>query len=383
VTSIPPDHPGHLDYSDHADVSASLPDSLSDSLSDQAIVDPNILEKIAHYKVKSLTAARGELVMPCIPSLQDRYLAQINALLVSLGQNFSAQEKQTLAQIVSKNLQEGFAKSPYARLIFRYSPPTPTTGLTKGLGINIAAEVPSTEEKYQRWVDTREGALFGSHADAKVMAVVKSLDAAEPNQLPILDIGAGTGRNTFPLARLGYPIDAIELAPVFVEQLQQTATTEGLGINVIQGNVLEPELKLRPAHYGFIFAAEVIPHFRHINEVELLLARMCDCLRSRGLLLFNLFLTDEGYEPTPMIRELAQVAWSFLVTPTELATVLQKLPLEIITNQSVYDYELQNLPTEAWPPTNWFPNWSRGRDLFPSSDRQPPVSLRWLLCRRT
>jgi SAM-dependent methyltransferase len=374
VTALPPDRPDVSDSSNPLNPSANSPE--------QAIVDPNLLEKIAYYKVKSLTAARGELVMPCIPSLKERYLAQINALLVALGQNFSAEEKQALDQIVGKHLEAGFAKSPYARLVFRYSPPSPTMGLTKGLNININAEVPSTEEKYQRWVDTREGALFGTHADTKVIEVVESLLDADPTHLPILDIGAGTGRNTFPLAQMGFPVDAIELAPVFVEQLQETATAESLNINVIQGNVLDPELKLRPAHYSFIFASEVIPHLRHIDEVELLLARMCDCLRSQGLLLFNLFLTDEGYEPTTMIRELAQVAWSFLVTPTELATVMQKLPLEIIANQLVYDYEKQHLPDEAWPPTNWFPSWSRARDLFPG-DRQPPVALRWILCRRT
>jgi 2-polyprenyl-3-methyl-5-hydroxy-6-metoxy-1,4-benzoquinol methylase len=372
VTAVP---------SEHADQSTNSANS-----SNEAIVDPNALDKLAYHKVKSLTAARGELVFPCIPGLKDHYLAQINALLVVLGQNFTAAEKQTLAEIVTKHLQEGFSKSPYARLVFRYNPPSATQGLTRGLSINVNAEVPSIEDKYQRWVDTRKGSLFGGHADAKVLEVVNSITPTntEPNlaQLPILDIGAGTGRNTFPLAKLGYAVDAIELAPVFVEQMKKTATTEGLNINVMHGNVLDPELKLRPAHYGFIFAAEVVPHFRHISEVELLLARLCDCLRSQGLFLFNLFLTAADYEPTPMIRELAQVAWSFLVTPAELEAVMEKLPLEIISNQSVYDYEKQNLPDEAWPPTNWFASWSRGRDLFPG-DRQPPVSLRWVLCRRT
>ncbi|AFY68349.1 Methyltransferase type 11 [Thalassoporum mexicanum PCC 7367] len=369
MSAVPPEQP------------KPVPD-VTQNLSDQAIDDPDALDKLARLKVKSLTAARGELVFPCIPSYKDRYLTQINALLVALGQNFTTKEKQALANIVGKHLEEGFAKSPYARLVFRYMPPTPTVGLTKGLNINVNSEVPSIEDKYQRWVDTREGSLFGSHADAKVIEVVESIAASDPAKCPIMDIGAGNGRNTFPLAKLGYPVDAIELAPVFVEQMQKIATAEGLNINVIEGNVLDPALKIRPAHYGLIFAAEVIPHFRHINQVELLLARMCDCLRSQGLLLFNLFLTSEGYEPTPMIRELSQVAWSFLVTPAELDAALQKLPLEIIANQSVYDYEKQHLPEKAWPPTNWFPSWSRGRDLFPT-DRQPPVSLRWLLCRRT
>jgi 2-polyprenyl-3-methyl-5-hydroxy-6-metoxy-1,4-benzoquinol methylase len=347
----------------------------------QAIVtDPMVLSQTITHKVKHLTSIAGELIIPCIPSFLDYYTQQISGLLVAMGQSFSADEITSLRTVIGKKLEEGFNTAPDARIAFRYELANPAIGLNGGLQLSVNIKTPSTEEHYEKWTQTREGPLFGSHPDAKVMAIAKEL--GELASSPILDVGAGTGRNTLPLARLGFPVDALELTPVFVEQLRNAALAEGLCVGTIEGNVLDPNVKIESAHYKLAIVAEVISHFRNLDQVRQLFVRMCDSIQPGGLLLFSTFLALPGYEPTVTVRELSQLQWSFIITPKELLTVMAGLPLEVMSNESVFLYEHQHLPAEAWPPTKWFHGWSTGRDVF-LADRDPPMSLRWILCRRT
>lgn len=328
-------------------------------------------------KIKGLTAARGELSLPCLPSLLEQHFATICDLLRALGQQFTPTELDSLRQALATRLEQGFAASPYARLTFCYEPPNPMAGLTSGLRISFRLHTPTTAEKYQGWVKDRGDHLFGSHADAKVLAIAAQL----PAKAAILDVGAGPGRNTIPLAKLGFNMDAVELAPVFVEQLRSLATTENLPVTVVLGDILQPETKIKIAHYDLAIVAEVISHFRNLAQVQLLLARMCDALKPGGYLLFSTFVTQESYVPEPLVQELAQMAWSFLITPRELATAIAPLPLEIISQEAVFAYEKSHLPPEAFPPTPWFSSWATGRDLFPMAG-EPPVNLQWILAKR-
>ena len=54
------------------------------------------------------------------------------------------------------------------------------------------------EAAYEDWISTREPPLFGTEPDARVWALAS--EAADPSTHPILDIGAGTGRNALALA---------------------------------------------------------------------------------------------------------------------------------------------------------------------------------------
>lgn len=342
------------------------------SFSDRQVIDNVILSK-----VKQLTAASGQVSLPCIPSMLDEYMDQFDHILKSLGQKFTPEEMQSLRQLVARKLTEGYNTSPHSRLIFKYEPPNPTQGLTNGLKLSVLTEILSVEQKYQRWLTSRKGPLFGSHPDAKLMDVVKHFNP--PSAFPILDIGAGVGRNTLALAQRGHPVDAVELTPEFAQIIAKEAQGKQLPVRVIQSNIMNPSLQLPYKTYQLVLIAEVISHFRNNQDVRNLLARICDYLRPGGLLLLNTFLADSEYEPDQRVKELSQVQWSYLITRSEFNSIMAGLPLEILSDESVYEYERNHLPSEAWPPTGWFEHWSQGRDVFPMA--KPPMSLRWILCR--
>jgi hypothetical protein len=61
---------------------------------------------------------------------------------------------------------------------------------------------------------------------------------------------------------------------------------------------------------------------------------------------------------------------------------MQGLPLELIANESVYDYEKNHLPQGTWPPTPWYPEWVSGQDVFDVPREDCPIELRWLLMKK-
>lgn len=342
------------------------------------VTDPAVLQQVMLNKLNTRIYPRGELVMPCVPSMLDHYVQRLKVLFETLGRGFSQEELDQLRQVLGKRLEEGFRSSPHSSVVLKYEPAKPPN---VGLTCNLTTAVSTVADQYKNWVETRKPPLFGSHPDAKVMAVLAEL-GEEPGKTPVLDVGAGTGRNTLPIGRLGYLVHAIELTPAFVQQIQSVVQTESLSIVVTEGNILDPMVRMRPAHYKFAFVSEVTSHFRDGDQLRLLLAKMCDVIRSGGLLLFNIFLTVDGYQPEQVVREMSEIAWSCLFTKADLASAMEGLPLEIISNESVIEYEQKHLPPEAWPPTGWFVNWSTGRDLFPIVNGKPPMELRWILCKR-
>lgn len=72
--------------------------------------------------------------------------------------------------------------------------------------------------------------LFGQEAQEIVCSYMSELSGTGP----ILDIGAGQGRNTFFLARAGYPVVALEPSGVACKMMDRVAEDEKLSIETVQ-----------------------------------------------------------------------------------------------------------------------------------------------------
>lgn len=324
-------------------------------------------------------AGSGRIVLPAVPSLTDHYTEIIHKTFALLGRFFNREETNQIRTIVKKKTEEGFAQSPYARIVVTYETDEPPES---SLSYKIGVEESSVEAEYERWTKSRTPPLFGSHPDAKIMQLAR--DLGPPQESPILDVGAGTGRNTLPLARQGHPVDAVELAPALVEILTRDAKAESLPVRIVQGDATSDSLNLPVAHYKLAFLSEVIAsHIRDVPSCRAIFEEVAPALTPGGVLAFNAFMAMSNYLPDALAKELSQVFWCVAFTPKDMKAAMEGLPFELISDESVYDHERANLSEDQWPPTGWFEEWAQGLDLFDVPAGKAPLELRWLVYRKT
>ena len=194
---------------------------------------------------------------------------------------------------------------------------------------------------YDHWVATRQPPLFGTEPDARVWALAG--EAADPRSYRVLDVGAGTGRNALALARRGHPVDAVEMAPHVRRHDPRAGPTELLDVHVIERDVFAATDELR-SDYRLIVLSEVVPDFRTAQQLRGVFELAAHCLAPGGRLVFNVFLAHQGYIPDDAARELGQQSYSMIFTRDEMASAAELLPLELVADDSVYEYEKTHLP---------------------------------------
>jgi SAM-dependent methyltransferase len=298
-----------------------------------------------------------------------------------MGKPLANEEIERFAATLRPALEQSFRAASGARIVVRYEI-TVSPGLKKNLALQVATSAPTLSDEYKRWIGGRDEAFFGQHPDARVLAVAGAL--GPPANVRVLDVGAGPGRNSLPLARGGHSVDAIEPSPEFAHLLEDSARREQLPVQVVIADVLDPHAHVPSARYQLAILCEVVSHFREPHNLRTLLERMAQALAPGGQLLFNVFLADPAYVPDATAREISQLSWATFFTRPELDAAFAGLPFERLADDSVIDYERAHLPPEAWPPTGWFTAWTQGYSVFPlTSAGRPPIEMRWILAQRT
>jgi hypothetical protein len=74
-----------------------------------------------------------------------------------------------------------------------------------------------------------------------------------------------------------------------------------------------------------------------------------------------------------------QQFYSSNFTQPQMAGALAGLPLVLVTDVPVYEYEKANLPDGAWPPTSWYAEWVSGQDVFDVPRQDRPIETCWLV----
>ena len=169
--------------------------------------------------------AKAEIALPAVPAMVDDYVTMCDETFRALGVEFSAEELGHLRGVLESQLTEAYAASSRSEIVISYDSPY-------GLRVNYQAKAQwfTVEGAYDNWVATREPPLFGTEPDARVCNLAAA--AADPATFPVLDIGAGTGRNSLALARRGHPVDAVEMTEKFAGILRTEAQREGLHLPV-------------------------------------------------------------------------------------------------------------------------------------------------------
>ncbi|MBO0679570.1 class I SAM-dependent methyltransferase [Mycolicibacterium sp. S2-37] len=316
----------------------------------------------------------GEISLPAAPGMIDDYVTMCQDLFAAVGSPFTPEQRDHLRTVLQGQLDRAFEVSPRSNIVITFNSPVGTA-----LNYNVNGQWWTVEGAYENWISTRKPPLFGNHPDARIVALAG--EAPDPTTHHVLDIGAGTGRNALALARLGHPVDVVELTPKFADMIRTEAENQILEVRVIQRDVFETLDDLRQ-DYQMILLSEVVSDFRSVQHVRGLFHLAAHCLAPGGRLVFNTFLAKAGHTPDRAERELGQQMYTSIFTWDEMNAAAAGYPLELIANDSVYDYEKANLPADAWPPTSWYAEWVSGQDVYDVPREQCPIDMRWLVYRK-
>lgn len=83
-----------------------------------------------------------------------------------------------------------------------------------------------------------EGRLLSKHGQVEYLTTMKYIKKYLKPDMRILEIGAGTGRYSLTLARMGYHVEALELVQHNIDIFEKSITSD-MDIVVQQGNALE------------------------------------------------------------------------------------------------------------------------------------------------
>jgi 2-polyprenyl-3-methyl-5-hydroxy-6-metoxy-1,4-benzoquinol methylase len=322
-----------------------------------------------------MTLLSGTLEFPALPALLDQIMQRLVDLFTGFSRQFSQDQASELRGHVARALDEGYQESSGSRVAVSFKG-------EEGYLVNFDIEVRhvTIEERYATLEARRPGPLFGRAPDAMVMSTAAQL--GERGKARVLDIGAGTGRNTLPLARLGHPIMAVESTPNFAEQLRSAAAEAQLPVTVVDQDFLSPECVVERGQYRLVVISEVLTHFRRLESVRTAFSKFADALEPGGMVVANVFVADHWFKPDLLARQIGEMVWSCFYTEPELELITAELPFEKVAEEPVLDYEKEKSPKD-WPPTVWFEDWARGLNVFETpAGIAPPIELRWLVFRR-
>ncbi|GAY15967.1 hypothetical protein MSZK_26930 [Mycobacterium sp. shizuoka-1] len=318
--------------------------------------------------------ATGEISLPAVPAMLEDYVTMCAGLFASLGRGFTDEQLDHLRAILRDQLDEAFTASPRSEIVISYEAPVGTV-----LNYHVKSRWWSVEGAYENWIATREPPLFGSEPDARVWALAGA--AADPGAFPILDLGAGTGRNALALARRGHPVDVVEMTASFADSIGAAALAESLNVRVLVRDIFATLADLR-RDYQLIVLSEVVSDFRSADQLRGVFDLAAQCLAPGGRLVFNAFVAHRDYPPDDAALQLGQQCYTSIFTQPQMAEALAGLPLRLVSDESVYDYEKEHLPPQAWPPTSWYAEWVSGQDVFDVPRGERPIEMRWLVYQK-
>jgi SAM-dependent methyltransferase len=319
--------------------------------------------------------ATGEISLPAVPGMLEEYVAMCATLFATLGRGFTDEQLDNLRGILRDQLNEAFAASPRSEIVIAYEAPMGTT-----LNYHVKCRWWSVERAYENWIATREPPLFGSEPDARVWTLAN--EAADPGAYPILDVGAGTGRNALALARRGHLVDVVEMTASFADAIRAEAQRESLAVRVLQRDIFATLDDLR-RDYRLILLSEVVSDFRSVDQLRGVFDLASHCLAPGGRLVFNAFVAHRDYTPDEGALQLGQQCYTSIFTQPQMADALAGFPLALVSDESVYDYEKEHLPAASWPPTSWYAEWVSGQDVFDVPRTARPIEMRWLVYEKS
>jgi SAM-dependent methyltransferase len=338
--------------------------------------DPVELEKAAKRRFRESCSQTLQFGFKAIPEMSEEAQAIVLRALEASGFTVEGPKLEAFKKKLARIMTEAFTFSHQSlvRVVCHLG--------QNQQKLQVAWEPVSVVEHYDRWVDSRPEPFFGQEADAKVLQVARDLLSSP--ELAALDVGAGTGRNSVAMAELGYSVTAVEPTPTFAERIRDSFRERKLAGRIIVKSILDPSLKIPKNQFRIVVASQVFPEIHRISDLRRILDIIARSLKPGGRLVFNHFVGEPGFRRTPLLSQAAASFSSAFLTVEELLELQTSLGFEQLSQEKCLDFETAHLPPEAWPPSPWFEDWSRGRHIFTLEDQQTsPIQSSWFTWTRT
>jgi precorrin-6B methylase 2 len=339
------------------------------SLAERTAVREGMIRRLYRGSVAS-----GRISLSAAPALIDEYVNLCDSIFAAMGRRFTHEQLTQVRTVLEGQLAEAYSASQRSQITIAWEAPVGTV-----LNYHVKPEWLTIEGAYENWLANREPPLFGTEPDARVWAL--AAEAPDPRTFPVLDVGAGTGRNGLALARRGHPVDAIEATPKFADIIRLDAAKEFLTVRVLERDMFATLADLRQ-DYELIVLSEVVSDFRTTLQLRGVFELAAHSLAPGGRLVFNTFLIRDGYKLDDDARQLGQQLYTSIFTHDEISAAADGFPLTLLTDDSVYDYEKAHLPDGAWPQTSWYEGWISGLDVFDVPRENSPIEMRWLVYQK-
>ncbi|MBI5464722.1 MAG: class I SAM-dependent methyltransferase [Ignavibacteriales bacterium] len=172
------------------------------------------------------------------------------------------------------------------------------------------------------WEDKDDAREVYSNADRVLRNLQRIID---PRGKRVLEIGAGTGRDSFPLAEHGAEVWQLDYAENSLRILQRLAERQHLPVRIIGGDTFC--LPFRDGTFDVVFHQGLLEHFRK-PKADQLLRENIRVLKSGGLLLVDVPQRYHLYTVVKHIliaMNLWFAGWERSFSVVELRRVLRRL----------------------------------------------------------
>lgn len=151
--------------------------------------------------------------------------------------------------------------------------------------------VSSVKEHYDSHLAPLYAWIYGGAAPARerFAALLRELDL-RPSQpgATALDLGAGNGFQSIPLATAGYTVTAVDLSDTLLAELARDAAAAGVRVRLIAGDLRELARHVpTPAPEVIVCMGDTLPHLGSLAEIAAALRAAAAALAPGGHLLLS------------------------------------------------------------------------------------------------